>query len=490
MSQSLRQYGSPSSTRQHVVHAPWDGKPVAQACMDSSAELEARMVSVHEAFGSFRRVSRHARAELLLGLSGAIERNADRFAALICEEAGKPISAARVEVQRACATFRWAAEEVRRSSGEIVALDGDASARNYSSAHVEWFPRGPVLAITPFNFPLNLVAHKVAPALAAGCPVLLKPAPQAPGAAYLLHELFQQISSQMNARLGASVADQRDRIPLGAFELFFAENALVQTAVSDPRLATLSFTGSDKVGWKLRTLAERKKVCLELGGDAAVIVHSDADLERAADRIAWGAFVYAGQVCISVQRVFVQESVRDVFLEKLRGRTRSLPVGDPGDPSTVVGPVIDDAAATRIQAWIAAACSLGAAIELAGGRRGRLISPSILSAVPPGCDLSCNEVFGPVLSLESYQDFGSVLQKVNSSRFGLQAGVFTASLKIADQAFRDLEVGGLIVNDVPTYRADPMPYGGVKDSGLGREGVRYAMQEFSEPRLRVDWREF
>jgi acyl-CoA reductase-like NAD-dependent aldehyde dehydrogenase len=488
MSAQIRQYGNPASPSQHSVHAPWDGVRVAQVGLDSHADLGARITGVHRAFSVFRSSSRYARAELLMGLSEAIAANAERFAGLICEEAGKPISAARVEVQRACSTFRWAAEELRHFAGELVALDGDASARAYSSAHVEWFPRGPVLAITPFNFPLNLVAHKVAPALAAGCPVLLKPAPQAPGAAYLLHELFLQVRSGLNSRLSSSALDQKDAIPEGAFEIFFAANDLVRVAVQDPRLPTLSFTGSDKVGWMLQTQAQRKKVCLELGGDGAVIVHSDADLDRAAERVAWGAFVYSGQVCISVQRVFVHESVREAFLEKLLASTRGLPVGDPADPMTVVGPVIDDTAASRIHHWISDACSKGAKVALKGAIRGRLMAPWILTDVPADCDISCNEVFGPVVSVEAYSDLNGAFESINSSRFGLQAGIFTVSLSVAENAYRYLEVGGLIVNDVPTYRADPMPYGGIKDSGLGREGLRSAMQEFSEQKVRVDWR--
>ena len=488
MSRSIRQYGNISSSGQHPVHAPWDGAQVAQVGMDSAGDLEARINGAHRAFQSYRHVSRHARAELLLGISEAIAASADRFAELICEEAGKPISAARVEVQRACSTFRWAAEEIRHFSGQIVALDGDATARAYSSARVEWFPRGPVLAITPFNFPLNLVAHKVAPALASGCSILLKPAPQAPGSAYLLHELFLQVRSRLNSRLGSSSLDKEDIIPEGAFEVFFASNELVGSAVRDSRLSTLSCTGSDQVGWGWQTQAQRKKICLELGGDAAVIVHSDADLDRAAERVAWGAFAYAGQICISVQRVFVHVSVRDAFLQKLLARTRALPVGDPADSATMVGPVIDDKAAIRINAWISEACSKGATAELAGTTQGRLISPWILSDVPAGCDLSRNEVFGPVLAVETYSDLSEAIDSINASRFGLQAGISTGSLFAADQAYRHLEVGGVIVNDVPTYRADPMPYGGVKDSGLGREGLSFAMQEFSEQRVRVDWR--
>jgi acyl-CoA reductase-like NAD-dependent aldehyde dehydrogenase len=482
-----RVYGQVKGGARKSIFNPWNGTQVAQVVLDGADELETLIAGASAAFRSFKKLSRWARAELLWGISDAIGERAEEFSALITEEAGKPISAARLEVTRAQATFRWSAEEVRRWGGEIQPLDGDASGRAFDPAQAMWFPRGPVLAITPFNFPLNLVAHKVAPALAAGCPVLLKPSPQAPGASYLLHEVFLSEVAKFNSKLGKGAADQNDRVDERAFQIFFAENAVTGAAIRDSRVPTVSFTGSDSVGWSIRNQAERKKVCLELGGDAAVIVDEDADLARAADRIAWGAFSYAGQVCISVQRVLVHESIADSFMEKFLSRTRALAVGDPSDPATVVGPVIDEGAAQRVQEWIKEAVDAGATVHLQGRTLGRVIEPWILSDAPASCRLSSNEVFGPVALVQRFRTLQEAHQQVNASRFGLQAGIFTRSPQAARQTWSELEVGGLIINDVPTFRADPMPYGGVKDSGLGREGVRFAMEEFSERRVCVAW---
>jgi acyl-CoA reductase-like NAD-dependent aldehyde dehydrogenase len=488
MQPSLRRYLPVSASQgDQLVRNPWSNQTVAEFQNWSAEELETLIQRAERSFLTYRTTSRWIRSELLSRIANAISSHSEAFAKLICEEAGKPISLARVEVNRAVGTFKWASEVVRQKGGLTLPLDGDASARAYGSARVEWFPRGPVLGISPFNFPLNLVAHKIAPALAAGCSVLLKPPPQAPGAAFLLHEIFEQCVSSLNRERAQNPTDSRDRIDPSVFQVFLATPDVTALAVQDSRLKTLSFTGSDKVGWMLQAQAAKKKVCLELGGDAAVVIHPDADLRRAAERSAWGAFAYAGQVCISVQRIFVHESFRAAFETEFLREVRSLKVGDPSLDETVVGPVIDDRAADRIDQWINEAIQKGARVLLKGTRTGRLISPWVLTGVSDQTQLSCQEVFGPVVLVESFTDSRSVLARVNHSRFGLQAGVFTQNLHLAEEAFRELEVGGVVINDIPTFRSDFMPYGGVKDSGLGREGVRFAIEEFSEAKLRVDW---
>jgi acyl-CoA reductase-like NAD-dependent aldehyde dehydrogenase len=305
-----------------------------------------------------------------------------------------------------------------------------------------------------------------------------------------LHALFNQVVSSLNLANGSSGENLRDQIDANTFQVFMAKNETTALAVSDSRLATLSFTGSDLVGWGLRDTAKKKKVCLELGGDAAVIVHRDADLARAAARCAWGAFVYAGQICISIQRIFVHQDVWQEFVSLFLEQTKKLETGDPHRDATLIGPVIDERAAERIVKWVGEAQQKGAQTLYEGPRNGRLISPIVLANVPTETQMSCNEVFGPVVALESYANEQEVFARVNSSRFGLQAGIFTQNLHFANTAYQTLEVGGVIVNDIPTYRSDWMPYGGVKDSGLGREGVKFAAEEFSESRLRVDWHPF
>ncbi|MBI3891041.1 MAG: aldehyde dehydrogenase family protein, partial [Candidatus Wallbacteria bacterium] len=334
---------------------------------------------------------------------------------------------------------------------------------------VRRFPVGPVAAISPFNFPLNLVAHKVAPALAVGNPVLSKPAHQTPLTALLLAEVAEKAG-----------------VPKGMFQVLPCLGPVAQGLVTHPSVKLVSFTGSPPVGWKLKELANRKKVTLELGGNAAAIVEPDADLAFAAERIALGAFAYAGQVCISVQRVFVHDKVYDDVRKRVMGAVESkICVGDPADDATVVGPVIEDSAADRIHGWIERARQGGAKLLCGGERNGRMLAPTVIEEARPEMEVSCKEVFGPVVLLERYKDFGEALERVNDSAYGLQAGVFTRDLPRIWRAFQELEVGGVIANDFPMYRADQMPYGGVKQSGFGREGLRYTMEEMTEPRLLV-----
>jgi len=461
------------------LRSPYSGESLAEVHLASEAELERAIAASAHAAPGFRKVSRFMRSRVLSMMAQEIEAHREAFIKKMIDEAGKPYLMADVEVNRAVQTFTIAAEEAKRFGGEVIPIDVDASGRAYDPAISYWFSRGPILAITPFNFPLNLVAHKVAPAIAVGSPVLLKPAPQAPGCSYLLAEIFSKVIR--------TVADSREQISPACFQVMSCQNQVIAKAVTDPRLSILSFTGSGKVGWQLQAQAVGKKLALELGGNAAAIIHSDADLKRAAGRCAAGGFAYAGQSCISVQRILVQESVASAFTDLLLKEIASLKVGDPALRDTTVGPVIDANAAERVMSWIEEAKKDGAKILVGGTRTQNLITPTVLTDVKHSSKISCEEVFAPLVLVEKYKKFEDALESVNSSRFGLQAGVFTDDLKLAHLALETLEVGGLLVNEVPTYRADNMPYGGVKDSGLGREGVRYAMEEFSERRTLITW---
>jgi glyceraldehyde-3-phosphate dehydrogenase (NADP+) len=374
-----------------------------------------------------------------------------------------------VEVDRAAHTFQIAAEEARRfGGGETIPLDRAASSSQRWGI-TRRFPAGVVGAITPFNFPLNLVAHKVAPALAAACPVVLKPAHQTPLTALNLAEIVAETS-----------------LPPGSLNVVHTEPVLGTMLATDDRVAVLSFTGSGRVGWELKARASAKKVILELGGNAAVIVDETADIDRAAARCAAGGYAYAGQVCISAQRVLVQETVYDRFTERFLAAVANLAVGDPAEPGTVVGPMISAEAAARVAAWVADALAGGARLLAGDGRaNGRWLRPVVVEGAQPTDAVEAQEIFGPVVSLTRYAAFDDAIARVNASAFGLQAGVFTADLARAHHAFERLAVGAVIVNDSPAYRVDHMPYGGVKGSGCGREGVRYAVDEMSELRLMV-----
>ena len=461
------------------LHSPFSGEQVGEVDECNSEQLEKLLSASQDAFQSYRKLSRYMRSKLLLSISQGIEARREALIEVMVREAGKPATLADGEVTRSIVTFTVASEEAKRYGGEVVPLDIETSGRAYAPAIVASVPRGPVLAIAPFNFPMNLIAHKVAPALAAGCTVMVKPPPQAPGAARILAEIFEKAARESS--------DSQETIPPAALQVFSCSNDLIGRAVTDPRVTTVSFTGSERVGWLIQEKAIRKKVILELGGNAAVIVHSDADLARAATRCAFGAFAYAGQVCISVQRIFVQSGVAARFQELLISETAKLGVGDPARKDTMVGPLIDSKNADRVMEWIDEARASGARV-LAGGKRDKnVITPALLTGVRPDLRVSCEEVFGPVAIVESYDEFSEALASVNHSHYGLQAGVFTNNADFIRQAFDRLEVGAVMVNEVPTYRADNMPYGGVKDSGIGREGVRYAMESYSEKKALVQW---
>jgi glyceraldehyde-3-phosphate dehydrogenase (NADP+) len=385
----------------------------------------------------------------------------------MAQEAGKPVKAARTEVDRAIFTFTVAAEESTRIHGEYLSLDW----QEYTAGRwgiVRRFPLGPVAGITPFNFPLNLVAHKVAPAIAAGCPLVLKPAPQTPLTALMLAEAVQEAGW-----------------PDGALNVLPLSNEDAELLVSDERIKLISFTGSAAVGWDIKRRAGKKKVLLELGGNAGVIVHSDADLEHAAGRCVAGGFAYAGQSCISVQRILVERPVLGRFTELLLAGVAKLKTGDPLDESADLGPLIRESDAIRATQWVEEAVRTGARLLCGGHRKGSVMEPTVLTGTRPDMKVNCQEIFAPVVTVEAYDSFDEALRQINHSAYGLQAGIFTRDVKRLFTAFDELEVGALIAGDVPTFRIDHMPYGGVKDSGLGREGLRYAIEEMTEPRLLV-----
>ncbi|MFI5234981.1 MAG: aldehyde dehydrogenase family protein [Gemmatimonadales bacterium] len=447
---------------------PFDDSVVARAELADAADLETALVAAVRGSDLLRALSRHARRDILERTAQALTRERDRFAALIVREGGKPLSQALGEVDRAAITFSLAGDEVRRWGGEVLPLDIDPRAEAMTTV-VSRFPAGPVAAISPFNFPLNLVAHKLAPAIAIGTSVILKPPPQDPGASFLLAQILLQAG-----------------LPPEGLSVLHLPISLAEQMATDPRMKVLSFTGSAAVGWHLKGLTPKKRVLLELGGNAAAVVHEDAgDLAAVAARIAVGAFAYAGQVCIKVQRILVHRPILEAFTEQLLSATRALVVGDPADQKTVVGPMIDAKNVDRVTQWIDEAIKAGASALVRGARKGNILAPTILTGVPHDTKAWAEEIFGPVLVLEGYDTFDQALDLVNASRYGLQAGVFTHDLKRIWRAFERLEVGGVIANDYPTFRVDNYPYGGVKDSGFGREGVRYAMEEMSEPKMLI-----
>lgn len=409
----------------------------------------------------------HARAQILLKAAEALEAQAEDFARLITSEVGKPLKEARREAARAAFTLRWAAEESRRVMGEVLPLDLDPNSEG-RFALVKRVPRGPALFITPFNFPLNLVAHKVAPAVAVGLPFVLKPDPRGPKSAEKLIGLL--VDAGWPAEAAIVVGG-----PL----------PVAEALVRDERFRIFSFTGSTDVGWKLKALAVKAHSCLELGGNASVFVGKDADLPWAAARCAWGAYCFSGQTCISVQRIFVEAEVHAEFRRLLVENIKLLVVGDPLDENTDVGPLIDEKSAIRVEEWLKEAVAKGAKLWAGGPRNGLVIPPSLLEGVPAGCRLSREEAFGPVATLDAVSSREEALERMAGTRYGLQAGVFTNDFAFIQRAFERLPVGGLIVNDIPTFRSDAMPYGGVKDSGTGREGVRYAMEGFTETKTLV-----
>jgi acyl-CoA reductase-like NAD-dependent aldehyde dehydrogenase len=449
------------------VRAPYDGSVIASVFQGRREHAEAAIAAAVKAFGTTRRLPAFERQRVLRRVSENISERKQEFARTMAQEAGKPIKAARTEVERAIFTFNVAAEESTRLYGEYLPLDWQEFTAGRWGI-VRRFPLGPIAGITPFNFPLNLVAHKVAPAIAAGCPLVLKPAPQTPLTALMLAEAVQQAGW-----------------PDGGLNVLPLSNEDASLLVTDDRIKLISFTGSASVGWQIKKNCGKKKVVLELGGNAGVIVHSDADLAYAADRCVVGGFSYAGQTCISVQRILVERSAFAKFTDLLLEGVKKLRTGDPLDESSDLGPLIRESDAIRASDWIQEAIRTGARLLCGGERRGSVLEPTVLTGTRPEMKVNCQEIFAPVVTVEPYDDFNQALRQINNSPYGLQAGIFTRDAKLIFTAYEELEVGGLIAGDVPAFRIDHMPYGGVKDSGLGREGLRYAIEEMTEPKLLV-----
>lgn len=443
---------------------PYDGTTVAEVCLGGPAHLDRAIAAAHQAYMS---VARHqpayARSAILQRAAAAIEHHRADFVRLLIQEAGKPRAFAETEVTRAAGTFQLAGELARQTPGHLLDLDAFASGdRHFGLARR--FPLGVVYALTPFNFPLNLVAHKVAPALATGNTVVLKPSPQTPLTALLLGRLLLEAG-----------------LPPGQLNIVCCSNDDAIRPLTDERVRMVSFTGSAAVGWKLKSLCGRQRVALELGGNAAAIVHEDADLTTAIPALATGAFAYAGQSCISTQRILVHSPVFDVFRERFVAHVRqSIHTGDPDHPTTTVGPLVNAAALQRTTGWIEAALAGGARLLLGGQVSGRCLTATVIEVPHQRFDLCLNEAFAPVVTLQRYDDFPDALREANDSRYGMHAGVFTRDIGRAREAYETLDVGGVLINQAPTFRADNQPYGGTKDSSFGREGVRYAMEEMTE----------
>lgn len=450
-----------------TVAQPFDGAPLAEVAVADARHVDLSIEAAARGFEVARRLPTHARVAILEGTAQRILGHAGELAELIAREAGKPIRYARAEVQRAAVTFSLAAAECRAPLGEVLPVDLEPRGEGRLCL-TQRVPRGPVAAIGPFNFPLNLLAHKLAPAIAVGASVVLKPPPQAPLTGFRLARLL------FEAGLPPQVLHVVDAAPAHA-----------QRLVEDERIKVLSFTGSDAVGWKLARLAGRKKVLLELGGNAPCVIDEGVELDPVLDKVVQGAWAYAGQVCIKVQRVLVHASLFEAFARAFVARTRTLAVGDPLDPQTVVGPLIEPVHVARVREWIDEALAGGARLLCGGEVEGRILRPAVLTDVQPDMKIHRDEVFGPVTVLERFDRFDDALASCNATRFGLQAGVFTRDVGRALRAFRELDYGGVVINDVPTFRTDNFPYGGTKDSGTGREGVRYAMAEMTEPRVLV-----
>ncbi len=453
------------------VTNPYDGALVADVSVPTEAQVEHAVAAAQAVAKETAALPAHVRAAALDHVSRRLAERADEIAALITAENGKPVKWARAEVGRAVSVFRWAAEEARRFGGELQRLDTDASATG-RTALVRRFPRGPVLGIAPFNFPLNLVAHKVAPALAVGAPIILKPAPGTPLSALLLGEILAETE-----------------LPAGSWSVLPVPNERMAALTADPRLPVISFTGSGPVGEMIEAAVPHKHVTLELGGNAAAVVladyASDADLDWAASRIATFSNYQGGQSCIAVQRVIADRAVYDRLLTRLVDAVAAQRTGDPADPGTDVGPLINEAAALRVETWVDEAVTAGAKVLTGGTRQGTAYAPTVIIDAPGDAKVVREEVFGPVLVVQAVDGTEAAFAAVNDSAFGLQAGIFTHDLRTAFRAHRELEVGGVVIGDVPSYRADQMPYGGAKASGVGREGVKYAMDDYTYERVLV-----
>ena len=456
-----------SPDRLEVSNPARPGEPAGETYSATGEQYEEAVEAAVAAFALTRRLPAYERGRILREISAGIRARREELGRLIALEAGKPIRDALVEVDRASLTFRLGAEEAERMVGETIPLDLLASSKGRIGL-TRRFPVGPVAAISPFNFPLNLAAHKLAPAIATGCPIVLKPPSKDPLTMLTVAEIVEAAAA-----------------PPGSVSILPMSRELGDRMVADPRFKLLTFTGSPAVGWRMKERAGKKKVVLELGGNAGVIVDRSADLDWAVKRTLVGAFSYAGQVCISVQRMFVHDEVWDDFMARFVAAARDIRSGDPLDPETVLGPMVDAAQAARTQRWVDEAVAMGGHLLTGGRAEGPFFPPTVMTDVPVTAQICSNEAFAPVVVAFPFHDFSAAIGGVNDSFYGLQTGVFTNDLAHAWQAFEELEVGGVIVNDIPTYRIDHMPYGGVKDSGLGREGLRWAVEDMTELRIMV-----
>lgn len=452
---------------QKPVINPFNGEPVAVVHRADQSQVEQAIAAAEDGFSVMRKLASYERQDILKSAAELIHDRREELARSITLEAAKPIKEARNEVERAATTFSLAAGEAVRIHGELLPLDINRLSGDRLGI-VSRSPLGVISAISPFNFPLNLVSHKVAPALAAGNTVVLKPSSSTPITALILGEILTEAG-----------------LPEGAFNVTPCSPKYAEPLLSHPAVKMVTFTGSPAVGWDMKSRCGKARICLELGGNAAAIVEPDADIEQAINRCVIGGYAYAGQICISLQRLYLHDSIADEFLQGFIKKVQSLKLGDPLKEETQMGPMIDEAAAVKAEAWIKQGIEAGGKLLCGGKRRGNFLEPTVLFNVPEKEPVSCQEVFAPVVVIYRYQDFEEVVYAVNDSEYGLQAGIFSKDINKIITAFNRIEVGGLIANDIPTYRADNYPYGGVKASGLGREGVRYAMEEMTEMRILV-----
>lgn len=446
---------------------PFNGSAVGLLSLAREEDVDEAIRNSVEIFSTLKNLSSYERANILSAIADDIEHRQNEFAEMITNESGKPIRFAKGEVARAISTFHIASEEASRINGEVISLDVSSTVKGRKGITMR-FPIGPVVCITPFNFPLNLIAHKIAPAIACGNPFIIKPAPQTPLTSLLLGETLL-----------------KSGIPEKTVNIVPCSNEVAEKLATDERVKMLSFTGSARVGWALKQKAGKKKVLLELGGNAAVIVDQHTDIDHAVERCVVGSFAHAGQVCIKVQRIYIHKSVFKQFEMKFLEATAAVKVGNPLEEDTIVGPMISLGEAERVEQWIKEAVSDGAEILWGGKRRGSMMEPTVLGSVNPEMKVCREEIFGPVTTVQKIDSIESAVEEVNDSRYGLQAGIFSNDMKAILYAYKNLEVGGVIVNDYPTFRVDNMPYGGVKDSGFGREGIKYSIQEMTEQRLLV-----
>ena len=449
------------------VQNPFNQEVIAETCLAGTIELEKAIVKGLAVKNEMRDLPAYKRFQILKQLSEAVGDHMEEMAMLLAQEAGKPLRFAKGEIARGQQVLLVAAEEAKRLPREYFSIDWTAAGENKEGL-VKYFPIGLIAGIAPFNFPLNLALHKIAPAIASGNPIIIKPARNTP-------------LSVLNF---ARMVDQTD-LPKGAFSVLPMNREAGNQLVTDERIKMLSFTGSPQVGWKMKREAGRKKVALELGGNAGVIVSKDADLDLAVQKCTVGGYAYSGQVCIHVQRIFVQEQVFDSFIEKFKAATQKLKFGDVQDPETDISVMIDEDNAKRVEEWVEEAKAEGAEVLFGGKRKGGYYEPTIITNTKSSMKVCALEIFGPVVTVEKYRDFSEAVEQINNSRYGLQAGVFTNSINEMNHSFNEIEAGGIIINDVPTFRVDHMPYGGVKDSGFGREGLKYSIHEMMEPRLMV-----